>query len=66
MSVPKNSNDRMVDILASVQKEYEAREETRLASIQYAKSVGMTNQNIADHLGMTEGAIRAIIKRGNK
>lgn len=46
--------------------EYQARKERRAYFATLAKSHGLTNQDIANEYGITEAAVRAMIKTAGK
>lgn len=67
MSVPKKSSrEEITGELKLAQSQYEDSRQIRLAAVQYARSVGLTNQAIGDQLGLTEAAIRMMLKRSGK
>ena len=67
MSVPKvNRLEEMRAGLRHMQHQYEASKQSRFKYVQWAKAGGMTNQAIADELGLTEAAVRQMLKRAAK
>lgn len=67
MSVPKKSSrEEITAELGKVREQYEDSRELRLAAVKYARSAGLTNQAIGDQLGLTEAAVRQMLKRSAK
>ena len=66
MSVPNDGQDSkslLREILRCNAEALAAADRQRVAAAKYARSVGLTYQQIADVYGMTEGAVRHMLKR---
>lgn len=66
--VPNNTQttdrrDLAREFLRRAQDDYERARDTRTQLAALARAHGLTNQQIANAYGVTEGAIRAMIKR---
>lgn len=54
------------NFLKNANKEYQVHRKARTHWAAAARAFGLTNQDIADQYGITEGAVRAMIRRAGK
>jgi hypothetical protein len=65
-AAPTPASDLARNFLRLANEEYQIRLRNRGYFARIAKDHGLTNQDIADAYGMTEAAVRALIKRTAK
>ena len=67
MSVPNTSHHEppqlITDALRNTRDALELARQQRITIAHYARSIGLTNQQIADAYGISESAVRALLKR---
>jgi DNA-binding transcriptional regulator LsrR (DeoR family) len=69
MSVPSRAKNDPKELprtfLAHAEYAYKESRQNRVKYAQLARESGLTNQEIADEYGITEAAVRAMLKRAN-
>ena len=65
-AAPTPASDLARQFLHLANEEYQIRRRNRGYFARLAKDYGLTNQEIADVYGITEAAVRALIKRAGK
>lgn len=67
MSVPNTHHheppQHITDTLRNTQDAFALARQQRITTALHARSIGLTNQQIADAYGISESAVRALLKR---
>lgn len=61
-AVKDSTKEEVLEGLANAQAEYESARFRQAAAIRFARAQGITNKAIGEQLGITEGAVRYIVK----
>jgi DNA-binding transcriptional regulator LsrR (DeoR family) len=62
----KDTNELDRTFLGLANDAYQESKDNRVKFAQIAREAGLTNQEIADAYGITEGAVRQMLKRASK